>query len=917
MFPLSHRSFFLQQPTMRLISLTVRNYRLHRELTIEFDPDRNLIGGPNETGKSTLAEAIHRALFMRHRSGGELQKSMVSDVHGGTPEVQLSFEAAGDTWTIEKKFAGSSRGTARLSSRNGMSLQGDAAEDKLAELTGNNAGSSNTLNQITHRWSHLWVWQGTAGLDASVHTSQHRSELIQRLQEQGLAAVMQSATDDKTREKIQRAYDAIFTTNGKPKANSRLDLATKALNDATAKLEEATAQKSQLQHAMVALESASQDIASTEASLPAFREQLAAAQASLAQADTLKLNLDHHKNLHNQAYTKLSDLTKADAQILSLLAQAQAAREALIPAETNLATLAEQVTFAAIRAKESRVTWTNSQNAIRSARQLDELASACVTRFEKTASHQILTEKAETVATNEKSLADDQQALSKLPVISASQLESLRQSEIQLAQAHVALEAIATGIEVIASPQSIHLGEQTLAPGTSAVIIEPTELTFADGTHLRILPGGGNSLAVARQKVADQQSQLTTLLDQFAVTDSRQAAAIVSQRQTLEQSIAATKSRLNDLRARDLPEALATAVAELAAAHAEVERRQAALTVSITIELPSDLSSAKLWQAQSRIALQEEEQREDAQRAKAETDERSHQEKFNNHQSALKTLEAKRHDINNLENSARTLEQNYGDAATRARAISEAHAQEVAARSQLDATKAAMAELQPERLEQEVRRLDHVISQAQTKHNEAHTRRAVAQNILASDGTSDPDANLLRAKARFASAQDEYAREKRHADAIALLHQLFTDSQQAISKSVTQPIAERVASYLECIYGRGVRIEVDWDDDPQKSSIRITRPGMTTFDFDALSGGAKEQVAAAVRLATAEILAPSHQGVLPVLFDDSFAFSDDSRIQSLQSMLYLASTRGLQLIVLSCTPAAYSGLAAKEIKLHG
>lgn len=902
---------------MRLISLTVRNYRLHRDLTIEFDPDRNLIGGPNETGKSTLAEAIHRALFMRHRAGGELQKSMVSDVHGGTPEVQLSFEAAGDTWTIEKKFAGATKGTARLSSRSGISLQGDAAEEKLAELTGNNAGSTNTLNQIINRWSHLWVWQGSAGLDASVHTSQHRSELIQRLQEQGLAAVMQSATDDKTREKIQRAYDAIFTTNGKPKANSRLDLAIKSLSDATAKLEEASAQKSRLEDALVALESANQDIASAEATLPAFREQLVATQASLAQAHELAGTLDHHKNLHNQAHTKLSDLTKADAQILNLLAQAQAAREALIPAETNLATLAEQVIAAATRAKESRATWTTSQNAIRSARQQHEFASAYVTRLEKSASHQILTEKAETVATNEKTLADAQQALSKLPAISADQLESLRLSETHLAQAQVALETIATGIEVIACPQSIQLGKQTLAPGTSSVIIEPTELTFADGTHLRIQPGGGNSLAVARQKVADQQSQLTTLLDQFAVSDSRQAAEIVSQRQALEQSIAATKSRLKDLRARDLPEALSTAVAELAAAHAEVERRQAALSDSLSIDLPSDLASAKLWQAQSRFALEEEEQREEALRAEAEIAEGSHQEKFNKHQSAQQALEAKRREINDLETSVRTLEQNHGDATTRARAISEAHAQEVAARSQLDATKAAMAELQPERLAQEVRRLDQVISQAQTKLNEARMRRAVAENTLASDGTSDPEANLLRAKARFASAQDEHAREKRHADAIALLHQLFTNSQQAISKSVTQPIAERVSSYLECIYGRGVRIEVDWDDDPQKSSIRITRPGMPTFDFDTLSGGAKEQVAAAVRLATAEILAHTHQGTLPILFDDSFAFSDDSRIQSLQSMLYQASRRGLQLIVLSCTPAAYSGLAAKEIKLNG
>jgi predicted ATPase len=193
---------------MLLLSLTVRNYRVHRDLTVEFDPERNLIGGPNETGKSTLAEAIHRELFMRYKAGGDLQKSMVSDTHGGHPEVKLTFEAAGDTWTIEKLFAGSTKGTARLSSRSGISLQGEAAEEKLSELTGNTAGMANRENDLATRWAHLWVWQGTAGADASAHAIAHRNELIQRLQENGLAAVMQSETDEKTRDKIRIIHES-------------------------------------------------------------------------------------------------------------------------------------------------------------------------------------------------------------------------------------------------------------------------------------------------------------------------------------------------------------------------------------------------------------------------------------------------------------------------------------------------------------------------------------------------------------------------------------------------------------------------------------------------------------------------------------------------------------------------------------
>ena len=74
---------------MKLISATVRNYRIHRETTVHFDAQRSLIGGVNESGKSTLIEAIHRGLFLKSRVTGETQKSMVSHQHTGHPEVDI------------------------------------------------------------------------------------------------------------------------------------------------------------------------------------------------------------------------------------------------------------------------------------------------------------------------------------------------------------------------------------------------------------------------------------------------------------------------------------------------------------------------------------------------------------------------------------------------------------------------------------------------------------------------------------------------------------------------------------------------------------------------------------------------------------------------------------------------------------
>jgi DNA repair exonuclease SbcCD ATPase subunit len=900
---------------MLLLSLTVRNYRVHRDLTVEFDPERNLIGGPNETGKSTLAEAIHRALFMRFKAGGDLQKSMVSDTHGGHPEVKLTFEAAGDTWTIEKLFAGSTRGTARLSSRSGISLQGDAAEEKLSELTGNTAGMANRENDLATRWAHLWVWQGTAGADASAHAIAHRNELIQRLQENGLAAVMQSETDEKTREKIRIIHESLFTKTGTIKTGSRLDIATKALADATAKLNAATDQKARLESAIAGQETATREIAASEAALPGLREQLTTAGASLAKARELGARLENQKLLHSQAAAALNDLTKSDQQIRSILAQAAAAREALVPYEQQLAALTEQATAASAKAAEAKTAVDAIGNTLRLARQHHDLANACVTRFEKAAVHEALTTKARDIAEIERSLTTDRDTLSRLPAVSQTQLDTLRDLEAQQAQAQSALEAIATGIELISSPQAVLLDNEALVPGSPRVITETSELSLADGTRLRILPGGGNSLAASRQKVSELGKQLAILLDQLAIADSRQAAEILTRRQALEQKISSTQSRLKDLGARDLPDSLATAATALAAAIAEVERRHAAFSSEQTPTLPGSLAAAQAWQTETREALQSADQSEQSLRAAAEATNQTHQEKLSARQSAQETLVAKRLQITDFETSARILEQNHGDSATRTQAIATASASEAAAKITLDATTASLADLNPDRLAQEVARLERVSTNEQTKQQDARMRLAVAQNTLATDGTSDPEADLLQARARHATASDEHAREKRHADAIALLNRLFSESRESIGRSVTQPIADRVAGYLECLYGRGVRIDVDWNEPGQKSTIHITRPGAPTFAFETLSGGAKEQVAAAVRLATAEILAASHNGCLPILFDDSFAYSDDDRTRSLQSMLDLAATRGLQVLVLTCTPAAYIGFGARETRL--
>ncbi len=74
--------------------------------TVDLEPGLNVLHGPNELGKSTLAAAIRAALLLQSQSSAA---EPLSDWHtDALPEVTLTFEQEpGRNWRIRKRFGGS------------------------------------------------------------------------------------------------------------------------------------------------------------------------------------------------------------------------------------------------------------------------------------------------------------------------------------------------------------------------------------------------------------------------------------------------------------------------------------------------------------------------------------------------------------------------------------------------------------------------------------------------------------------------------------------------------------------------------------------------------------------------------------------------------------------------------------------
>ena len=93
---------------MRLINCKVENVRVHSDLFVDFSPNITLIGGSNETGKSSLIDALHKTLFLQATATGTPVADLRSKIYLGNPTVHIRFEANGETYNLRKRFTGQS-----------------------------------------------------------------------------------------------------------------------------------------------------------------------------------------------------------------------------------------------------------------------------------------------------------------------------------------------------------------------------------------------------------------------------------------------------------------------------------------------------------------------------------------------------------------------------------------------------------------------------------------------------------------------------------------------------------------------------------------------------------------------------------------------------------------------------------------
>lgn len=888
---------------MRLLHCQLQNVRIHRILNLSFSPRLTVIGGENESGKSTLVEALHRTLFLKAASTGASAEALQSRQHLGMPTVELGFEARGEQWLLRKRFSGSS-GQVNLQASSGGSgfIQGPAAEDRLAQLLGVDAIlSSRQANKgLSGRWAHLWVMQGLAADNPLSANRYDLQGVLEQLERNGGAVVQQSRLDQQVSEAVELALSEQFTTRG-VKRHSPLWQREQANQAAESRLENAKQQLKDFDEATTELTKLSQELHHIENTLiPQLVDQQGDQQKQLERVSALRTQQD-------LAIKALEPIRLRHQRSSERIQQQQTLQEEIDQRRQRLDLLKARLALTSPKQRQFETTLLDLSQSQKKGEDTLQRVEASILDLQNRMQRQRLDHDAarnKADLDQSKSLAAQYQQLSRerdgLPDINQLQLDELRTLDRQIREATIRCSAMAAGLTLLTADQFVSLNGQPLAIGDEQIIDHPSTLQIGDGVQLCIKPNRGQALKTLRTSIETDAKRLKQTLKALKLKDLGAAETAMSERQRLNQALQAitrpTTAQINVLEQRK--QTLQEQIAELS----NPKPGEGKTTEPLEPECLQELLESRTQEQQTlRTTL----------RSIATSLEKTRQEQ-QHHQREQQTTETEStllvKDLEQRRHSLTSLVEQHGELGHQRREQSDHQAALRTAEQTLHKFQQELSALSAERLQDQKSTTDRQLASLQQRREDLIDRRGRAKERCDGISASDPYDALADAEAKAMGTRADLDQLRMRIKAQKLLQELFQSAQNDLSQRYSQPLNDAVNDLIEPVIGQRASSRLSFQQSSGFHGLQLCR-GNGVYDFGELSGGMREQLSAAVRLAMADVLRPGHDGCLPLIFDDAFTNSDPDRVQRLKSMLERAVDRGLQIILLSCDASPYETIA--------
>ncbi|MEI7947688.1 MAG: AAA family ATPase, partial [bacterium] len=569
---------------MKIKSAFIRNYRIHKAIDVNFADGLTIISGPNESGKSTLVEAIHRGLFLKSKTGGDVRKSMLTKDEA-IPEVNLVLDIAGKTVTVHKVFNGT-RATTALDIEGESTVAGETADDRLSEVLQTQGPLGASEKALAQRWSHLWVWQGTSGASPMDAVSEAKQNLVARLNAIGGAAVSQSELDDKVIRALLGKRDTIYTQNGSGfKVASEPGKAQQDVERAGVALDDHRKNVARLDAAMGESEAASSLLKEKTATLQSAKIDLDQVKAKMRDVERIQKTIEPLEKTLTDAEKELKEIQQATEEIVQdrqdlekATGESQSYDARLAEMRTNLTDSSEKLD-AAIQERDRILAELDGTKIHLAALSDQRLLLQKQTDVKK------LEESLKRIAVLRDELTDLRRQLELIPAIEKKDITALRKLQEELLQAQSARDALGARIRHIKGDSPVMVADTELSLNDERLVTQDVDILVGK-TVLRVTLGGVSNLREATALLETATGKLNKKLQAVGCA-TFDAAIEAHERQTvLHGKIKSLEERLDEYGPEQVE-------ADMADCRLELDRTTARLETSLyeLTALPIDLET--------------------------------------------------------------------------------------------------------------------------------------------------------------------------------------------------------------------------------------------------------------------------------------------------------------------------------------
>lgn len=876
---------------MILKSLEVANFRKFRDpLRIDGLTDGlNIIVEPNETGKSTLLEALRAAFFVRYSAKTDLVRSYVPIGDDVAPRVKVCFELKSQTWTLEKQFLKSP--SVRLTGSSGR-RESDAAEEALQELLGFERGN-NRGGDLETRGPLGMLWMEQAG--ALVVESPNRivRDSVLGVLEAEVGAVTGGRRFDAIRTRIETAYSALRTaTTGK----SRGDLAAAEVRvaEASAAREQAEVTFRAYEEALTELDTAKSQLKILERDLVdpemmAKRKKLEKdekiAEGAAARLTAADAQFGHAEEVAKTASSRMDTLDAAEARVKAASARfalKQAARDEALTASI-LAGKEEKLLRGVLDA--SRVKREKHEtvltNALERARAFSKAAGARRAIDARNALSGW--EDHEKILLAETATAIDKEDLDRLEQLERAAIEAKARFEAGTVKVDVEL---ANGVTLRVNGKKSDV--------SSIDVFTATRLEIGDAGSIVVRPPQGSGQSVEADCAAATDEVVTALrslaISSYSAGAARndRATAAVRELKALRTQIAAACPGDPTIDLAPGADALRAHVAGLGdkAADAvvptdDLEALTTALSdaklAEVTAAGKHDVSRAALSKAESTFGIAEA-----------------------GLVSASEESEAAAADL-------QTLIAN-GDRDAIKAAFDDAKRERTVKFEALEAAREGAEALDVDIIRSGIENLNRANKRAGEEQLRLTGRIASLESTIEREGPLGPAGRKDETSEEEDAAIAACARLRRQADILEMLRKALSDAANEATQTFLGPVTKRAARYIQKLLPG---CDLSFDDD---LGLAAVKRGGIDESCSNLSRGTQEQLAILTRLAFADLLLEDGAPI-SVILDDPLVYSDDARLETMTDILQESASR-MQVILLTCRSRAFRHVEANHILLR-